>query len=74
MTCCFSSVPVLGSKDEKDLDTTINELRDRLRQRTDDLNRLEGKKASPTPLKPLSRTERNALSDLLPTTTTLDFQ
>lgn len=74
---CSLSCPLLrmlGSKDQKDLDRTINELRDRLQERTRDLNRLEGKKSSPAPRVPLSRSERNALSDLLPTTTTVELQ
>ena len=62
-----------GSTDEKQLDSEIRELREQLKRRTDDLNRREGKKGSPAPVKPLSQTERAALAQLLPTTTGVEF-
>lgn len=64
------------SADQKSLDSTINELRDKIQERSKELSTMEGKEpiSLSHKLKPLSSEERSALGQLLPTVTDVEFR
>lgn len=74
----FVKTPVTTAKslidqDQKDVEKTINELQNLLKDKTDQLKRLEGCEPVPS-LKPLSRQELRSLSGVLPETTSVELK